>query len=1054
MKKKIVFILILLSILFFIIYKTTISDEKPNIPTTSPSKSEPNTPKSESETTNKSSEGTVTVSITNLSKGSVVTDRSPTVSGTFTSETTPTITIEFYSEDNKVTNTGIANVSNGSWTYTPSTALPYGNYFIKAIITNDTGTATYLVNNLTISETKELTISINKDEKLTLNKYNPIISGTSNALDGVTAFVTIEDTTALATVESGVWSIQWPETLLEGDYNVYVSITEQNQSAEASQKISIDMTLPKISITKDTPTISNDSTPTISGKTDEISGANVFVTINNKSYSAIVNESGFWSLDIDHLEDGEYEVSASISDKARNSSTDKKTITIDTTGPIIFITSPSVSAVNKKTLIVSGTIDEGDKVTVQFADENNNIVFSENVPVVNKEWSISPNIVIPDGSYTITAFAKDSLKNLGSDSLELTIDVTSPTLNFESSIAYITNDITPTISGTTGEGDGTLVTLVVDGTSYNTKVQNGTWSIDLNELQENEYEMEATIADEAGNTTVETKMLTIDLTPPSLVIDGGENKTTNETTPILKGITDARNGATALITIGNKTFETIVSNGQWQVELSKLQDGQYVVNVSLTDVAGNRATAKQSLTIDTTGPVISITSPTLNFITKNNMPVITGTIDVDGDSLSILLFDKDNKLVAEKKLGTLDKNWKIEIEKPLIDGTYRVVVNAYDQIGNEQSVETTFTIDSIAPEIKLSNLIHESTITNATPIIEGTTSPRIDVSLIILQGDKVIIEQTIASDENGSWKFEVQEPLKDNDYRLLVTVEDNATNKRELSSLFSIDTTPPEISIVSPKNGSILSSNDITLTGNSNAGSIIKINLNNEETVQVKANQLGIWSYELGNTLALGNYEVSVVAEDLHGNGSTPIYTSFQLAKEDSSASRLFLTTESPSLIANGTDFTFLTAKLLDEDGKPVGNAEVFFSAPLGSFPEGNKAVTNADGYATVKYVSAKTESEKSQNYTVSAYANDPSDAFIGEQQLKVLYEPYVMVNVETDQEGSETKSSDNEGTSQNKRNTTPYYIAIILTSILVAGISLNVFITRRKKLLNETSKM
>ena len=56
------------------------------------------------------------------------------------------------------------------------------------------------------------------------------------------------------------------------------------------------------------------------------------------------------------------------------------------------------------------------------------------------------------------------------------------------------------------------------------------------------------------------------------------------------------------------------------------------------------------------------------------------------------------------------------------------------------------------------------------------------------------------------------------------------------------------------------------------------------------------------------------------------------------------------SLLGDGTTTTTLFAQVHDQNGNPVPNIAVVFSAPLGEFPNGTQSVTNALGIATVKY--------------------------------------------------------------------------------------------------------
>ena len=89
---------------------------------------------------------------------------------------------------------------------------------------------------------------------------------------------------------------------------------------------------PKITVED---SITNETTPTITGTSDEIGGT-VTVTINGTEYTGIVESDGSWSVDVtDGLPEGDYTVEGSITDEAGNTTTDSATLRVSISDPVI-----------------------------------------------------------------------------------------------------------------------------------------------------------------------------------------------------------------------------------------------------------------------------------------------------------------------------------------------------------------------------------------------------------------------------------------------------------------------------------------------------------------------------------------------------------------------------------------------------------------------------------------------------------------------------------------------------------------------------------------------
>ncbi|MEH4263971.1 BapA/Bap/LapF family prefix-like domain-containing protein, partial [Klebsiella aerogenes] len=165
----------------------------------------------------------------------------------------------------------------------------------------------------------------------------------------------------------------------------------------------------------------------------------------------------------------------------------------------------------------------------------------------------------------------------------------------------LTNDATPTISGTAQAG--TTVTIY-DGTTVLGKVvvgADGKWSFTLPKLSDGEHSLSTTVSDTEGHTSGHSPdfVLTVDTTVVPVsdlqVTDDVAQHTgpltsgglTNDATPALSGTAEA--GSTVTIYDGSTVLGSVVADedGHWSFTPEPLGEGEHRFSTTVTDVAGN-----------------------------------------------------------------------------------------------------------------------------------------------------------------------------------------------------------------------------------------------------------------------------------------------------------------------------------------------------------------------------------------------------------------------------------------------------------------------------------
>ncbi|NUJ56134.1 retention module-containing protein, partial [Cobetia marina] len=306
---------------------------------------------------------------------------------------------------------------------------------------------------------------------------------------------------------------------------------------------------------------------------------------------------------------------------------------------------------------------------------------------VGREGRVERTSYEYEGGFTDPEFNDEDEDGLGLD-----LDPTLPTevvLSLSVDAPALTSDTTPTIVGTTDAEDGSTVTLVITDSDGNEQtvtatVENGTYSVDAETpLSEGEYSVEASVTDPAGNTATSNDVGEIDASAPALTVDAPA--LTSDTTPTIVGTTDADDGSTVTLVItdsdGNEqTVTATVENGTYSVDAeTPLSEGEYSVEASVSDTAGNTATSNDVGEIDASAPALTVDAPAL---TSDTTPTIVGTTDAeDGSTVTLVITDSDGNeqtVTATVENGT----YSVDAETPLSEGEYSVEASVTDPAGN------------------------------------------------------------------------------------------------------------------------------------------------------------------------------------------------------------------------------------------------------------------------------------------------------------------------------------------------------------------------------------
>ncbi|HSV38330.1 MAG TPA: ice-binding family protein [Nocardioidaceae bacterium] len=267
----------------------------------------------------------------------------------------------------------------------------------------------------------------------------------------------------------------------------------------------------------------------------------------------------------------------------------------DLTAPTVTLDGGATRSTNDSTPTIAGTTDEpvGKAVTVTLAGQT----LSSTVGA-GGSWSVGAT-ALSSGPHNVVASITDASQNTGTATQVLTVDVTAPVVSINGGAMRSTNVFAPPISGTTDEPGNTTVTVTVGGQTLTTTASEaGTWSVDAATLTEAPHSVEASVTDAAQNIGTAAQILSVDATVPVVTIDGGEARSTDDTSPWIYGTTAEQAGTVVQVTVAGQVLTaTVLAGGTWGVSATTLNAGPHRVVASITDAAQNTGTATQDLTV-------------------------------------------------------------------------------------------------------------------------------------------------------------------------------------------------------------------------------------------------------------------------------------------------------------------------------------------------------------------------------------------------------------------------------------------------------------------------
>ncbi|POT27985.1 large repetitive protein [Citrobacter freundii] len=718
----------------------------------------------------------------------------------------------------------------------------------------------------------------------------------------------------------------------------------------------------------------NDTTPTFSG-TGNV-GDLITVYLNGTpplQGTATVGADGTWSFTPPApVAPGAYQVTLTATDPAGNVSQPSNAITlnIDTTPsapPVIIAANDNVGDVMGD--LAPGAVTDDTTPTIRGTGINGDIITLYNggtvigtATVAGGTWSITPGTALANGSYTLSATATDPAGNVSSNSNSISFTVNSTKLTlpqvtdiqdnagvFTGSLTSgsVTDDTTPTISGTGTPGS---TVLIYDGTTTPIATAivaaNGSWSVDVPLTPNVSHTLTFGTVDDAGNSLAAGNPLTliVDTLPPATptVTSVDPNGT------LVSGTADA--GSTVIIRSGSTILGQGVadSSGKFSVTISPAQTTGQALNAIAQDTAGNQSdpttfnAATSSVPHPPTLEIVDDIAPIMGVIgngktTNDTLPLLQGTATA-GATVNIFIDGETTPVTVTA--DAVSGAWSYQLPTPLTNGTTHnfTVSQTVGGITSGLSPNYAITIDTTAPQAPtITSIIDDvapgtgsldkGQITNdSRPTLNGTGEPGATITLY----DNGIAYATTTVNSNGFWSFTPTAPLGEGNHLFTARATDAAGNQGDPSSDFRIivDTLAPNApSIVTVTDnvgttqtltsGQLTNDNTPTLSGVTEADSVVTIRDNGTVIGTTTSDENGNWSFTPVPALGEGSHSLTASVTDNAGNIS-PTTPPFVVVVDTLAPAAPSIT----SVIDDNPGNTALTNGQLTNDAQPTLNGK------------------------------------------------------------------------------------------------------------------------------------
>ena len=730
---------------------------------------------------------------------------SPTFTGTANENTEVVVTVKLGSE---TVATATTTASGGTWTSGAlSKALPKGKHTFTAVAKEksafgnpegESESRSFEVN------TEAPVVTLNQPASPS-NNTSPKFSGTASENTEVAVTVKLGSetvATATTTASGGTWSTGTLSKALSTGKHSFTAVAKEksalgNAEGESeSRSFEVNTEAPVVTLNQPA-TPSNNTKPTFSGTASENTEVLVTVKLGSEAVATATATAsgGKWTAGAlsKALPTGKNSFTAVAKEKsgignAEGESTPLVSFEVNTEAPVVTLNQPTTPSNNTKPTF-SGTASENTEVivTVKLGSE---AIATASATASGGKWTAATlSKALPTGKNTFTAVAKEksALGNAEGESATVSFEVNtlSPVVTLESP-APVSNDETPSFSGTASETEPVLVQIYAGTSASGTpvrqlsaEVSGGRWSTAhvSPKLESGQYTVVASEKSAFGDPPGASKPITFEINAkaPTVIVQRPPTPS-NNTSPLFEGTVSGdynaadpvtlyvHEGASAEGPIVRTLTASVGAGGAWKsaAVTPALPHGKQeytVVATTPSSIEGNPTgeSAPATFLVNTEPPVV-----TLKPLKPSNetSPTFSGTASEETEiQVTVTLGSETLATASTTAHGGSWSTSTLSNALPKGRHTFTALAKEKSALGNGEgeSASVSFEVNTESPLVTLTALPTPSP--NRSPSLSGTTTEKGVVSVEVYKGgqencrpvEKEPIETVEAQAESGQW---------------------------------------------------------------------------------------------------------------------------------------------------------------------------------------------------------------------------------------------------------------------------------------------------------------
>jgi len=444
-----------------------------------------------------------------------------------------------------------------------------------------------------------------------------------------------------------------------------------------------------------------------------------------------------------------YNFSINCKDNASNVATTTSNFTVDTTIPLISFTDITTSTGNKSqnyiSINVSVTDENIDNLTVRFYDSSRSLINTSS----NSNSSLFLNLTnLEEGTYYFNATVNDSVGYSNyTETRTVSLDDVYPIASIsknDSVLEFGFNSISLNWSTSDNNLKTTLFNITLPGgyLLYNSTDSSG--NVNLTEsslIGIGTYVVLLRAEDNAGNINLTSTTFSVDDTGAPAVYLVNPDSGNYPRTWIFVNATSPDTGLSTLtIYLYNQTNlvnQSIGASSPYSVNFTLLPDGLYYYNATACDETRCNSTETKSITLDTTGPSITILTPANN----SNWNVSSLEFDISTNEIATWCGISINGNTNQTMTLNSSSTGASYTDNSIANNKYTFIVSCNDTFNNYGNSNTyNFLIDTIKPNTTFVSptLADSSTTGNNWSLINASAIDNNNISTFIDLDDSLV----------------------------------------------------------------------------------------------------------------------------------------------------------------------------------------------------------------------------------------------------------------------------------------------------------------------------